>query len=65
MSSWPIGASVPAMGGGGKIEFSSNGLPPCVVTVHGSLTFPETAPFVPASEPLDADSLIVNGACPP
>jgi hypothetical protein len=60
----PIGLAVKATGGGGKIDFPPGG-PHCTVIIHANLTFPVGAPFVPANEPLDADMLIVNGACPP
>ena len=58
----PLGAAVQATSGAGKIDFSG---PPCVVAIHANLSFPKGAPFVPASEPLDADSLLINGACVP
>jgi hypothetical protein len=60
----PIGKSVKATGGKGTIDFPANG-PHCFVTVHASLSFPQSAPWVPANEPLDADMLMIEGACPP
>lgn len=60
----PIGMAVKATGGSGKIDFPPSG-PHCTVTLHASLAFPKGAPFVPASEPLDADMLVVSDACPP
>ena len=60
----PIGKAVKATGGSGKIDFPPNG-PHCTVIIHANLSFPPGAPFVPANEPLDADMLVVSGACPP
>jgi hypothetical protein len=60
----PIGKAVKATSGSGKIDFPSNGQH-CFVTLHVSLSFPKSAPWVPASEPLDADMLTVTAACPP
>lgn len=61
----PIAAAVKATGSSGKIDFLGGGPSPCTVTIHASLTFPKTAPFVPMSESFDADNLFINGACPP
>lgn len=61
----PLGKAVAATGGGGKIDFPSNGPPPCKITLHANLTFPQGAPFVPANEALDADMLSIGGGCPP
>ena len=60
----PLGKAVKATGGGGKIDFPPNGAS-CFVTIHANLSFPKSAPFVPANEPLDADMLTISGACPP
>lgn len=60
----PVGASVKATSGTGKIDFPPSG-PTCFVTIHASLSFPKGAPWVPAIEPLDADALKVGGACSP
>ncbi|MEP7122106.1 MAG: hypothetical protein ABJE95_14400 [Byssovorax sp.] len=60
----PIGASVQASGGTGKIDFPSNG-PHCTALLHATLEFPQGTAFAPASEPFDADMVVINGACPP
>ena len=59
----PLGAAVQATGGGGKIDFPSS-FPQCFITIHASLSFPKSAPWVPANEPLDADMLPISGGCP-
>jgi len=61
----PPGLTVFATGGAGTVTFNvpPDGVFPCDITVHGELYFPPDEPFVLATEPLDADMVLVEGGC--
>jgi hypothetical protein len=58
----PQGSSAQATKGAGSITID-NPFFPCKVTIHATLSFDAQAPWVPLSEPLDADQLDVSGGC--
>jgi hypothetical protein len=53
------------IGGAGAMTLTyPQGAPePCILSVHGSLEFAPSAPWVPMVESLDADGVIVVGGC--
>lgn len=60
-----MGTSVQAAGGAGTIEFTLKpmGFFPCTLSIHGSLAFASSEPWVPSMEALDADMLVVSNGC--
>jgi hypothetical protein len=57
----PAGAAAKPVSGVGTLKQDSTSFP-CFVDVHVDLTFPSTYPWVPATEALDVDQLLIQGS---
>ncbi len=54
-------SSTPAVSGTGTLVVE--GTFPCSISLHGTLSFDAQAPWMPMTEPLDVDALMVDGGC--